>query len=181
MTTTSWPQAQEYYYYESPGDYADKQLHWTSPTFLLSGDKHTYFFDWSNAAGAHNLMASSYFVAPFDGVYTFHGSSDDQMELRYDFDSNGSYKFDLRLDSQTGISTIQHYGHPDAVGERRFMKKGERVYLESVMSSWYSHSRLNVGIIYHGKDESTWTWLDNRQKSNFNGRAQYVYDSQARV
>jgi len=55
----------------------------------LSGDKHTYFFDWSNAAHYHNIMAAGYFIVPFDGVYTFHVSADDRAELRYDFDDKG--------------------------------------------------------------------------------------------
>ena len=84
----------------------------------------------------------------------------------------GTYKYDLRLHSQTAISDIQHYNHPDAVGQRRFMKKGEKIYLETVMSSWWSHSRVNVGVIYHGKTEGGGTWLDGVQKAHFNGRAQ---------
>ena len=84
----------------------------------------------------------------------------------------GTYKYDLRLHSQTGISEIQNYHHPDAVGQRRFMKKGEKIYLETVMSSWWSHSRVNVGVIYHGKTEGGGTWLDGVQKAHFNGRAQ---------
>ena len=79
----------ESYWYESPGDYWDKRIQWKSPTFLLSGDKHTYFFDWSNAAYYHNIMAAGYFIVPFDGVYTFHVSADDRAELRYDFDDKG--------------------------------------------------------------------------------------------
>ena len=79
----------ESYWYESPGDYWDKRIQWKSPTFLLSGDKHTYFFDWSNAAYYHNIMAAGYFIVPFDGVYTFHVSADDRAELRYDFDDQG--------------------------------------------------------------------------------------------
>ena len=55
----------------------------------MSGDKHTYFFDWSNAAHYHNIMAAGYFIVPFDGVYTFHVSADDRAELRYDFDDKG--------------------------------------------------------------------------------------------
>ena len=84
----------------------------------------------------------------------------------------GTYKYDLRLYSQTGISEIQNHHHPDAVGQRRFMKKGEKIYLETVMSSWWSHSRVNVGVIYHGKTEGGGTWLDGVQKAHFNGRAQ---------
>ena len=90
----------------------------------------------------------------------------------------GTYKYDLRLHSQTGISEIQNYHHPDAVGQRRFMKKGEKIYLETVMSrDERTRTRIERTLVFvrvrpnmneheHGFFKNYWTRTNtNSEKS----------------
>ena len=142
----------------------------------MNAGKDHFFYSQSTAGDSYMLQTKNYFISPFDGLYSFNVVADDRAQLKTDFNSeDGSYKADARLHWAMGVDDRQGRSN-ESGGKRRNLVKGEKVYIEALSSEWGGNDRLEVGVIYHGKDASG-TWLDKREKKHF-PQDQYAYDIQ---
>ena len=171
--------APDYYDYGrvSPAYFQDAARNWIHPAFFMSGGKDQFFYSQDSAADSYMIQAKNYFIAPMDGVYSFNVIGDDRVALKTDFsDQDGSYEHDARLLWATNVDSRQDRSN-ESGGKRRTLQKGEKVYMETLMTEWGGNDRLIVGVVYHGKTETSGTWVDNRVKKHF-PQDQYAYDIQ---
>ena len=125
----------------------------TSPAFHVSASRDNFFYGQDGSADNYIAKSEAFFVAPIEGLYSFQVAADDKAELLYDMDQcPGSYK---KTRTDTSVTS-----------EVKYLSKGERMHLQTILLEQQNDDYVMVGVNYHGKDE-TGTWHDQRDEVNY--------------
>ena len=177
MTHNSTPEADQMYKV-SPGRFPDKKQKFIHPVFSVNGGKKGMFFGMSDPKEYYMMRVTNYFIAPYDGFFSFSANVDDQVEVRIlsKNSMNGQYDNDIMIHGAMSFGgyTERSSESGSAVYE---LKKGEKLYMESHATEFPGADFLSVGVIYHGKSLEESVWQSNRAKVHF-PQDNYVYDMQ---
>ena len=147
---------------------------WVNLDGRISQGKYQGFYA-DNVADHYNLKARNYFVAPFDGDFSFQISGDDAHMLAGNFnDQDGSYERLAGYQSWCSPNGIYGCNYQYDMSRRFTMAKGEKMQLQLALFDHTGGDYIQIGVGYHGKDE-TGTWIDHRDRSEMN-QDSYIYD-----
>ena len=165
-------------YSGTPGRFPDKKQKFVHPVFHVSGSKKGMFFGMSDSKEYYMTRVTNYFIAPYDGFFSFSANVDDQAEVRIlsKNSMNGQYDNDIMVHG--AMSFGDYTGRSTESGSAVYeLKKGEKLYMESFATEFPGHDWFSVGVIYHGKSLEESVWQSNRAKIHF-PQDNYVYDMQ---
>ena len=105
----------------------------------------------------YNMFAKNYFVAPFDGLYTFHLSGNDASQMWGNHnEANGGFE---KFAEYHWYCNPSRYGcdYKTSISRQVALKKGEKLALDARMNegtrTWEKGDYLRVSVGYHGEDE----------------------------
>ena len=117
------------------------------------------------------------FVAPYDGVYRFLMTVDDELRAQTGFDAEtGEYQELGRITAHCGIFNLGCRTLSDSHSKRFTLQKGESLPLQFEAKNGGSSGYMNVAVQYLGKDAAG-TWIDEISKDEFN-QDSYGYERQ---
>ena len=166
------------YYSVSPAQFWNPNEEFIHPVFNVNGGKKGMFFGMSDQKENYMTRVTNYFIAPYDGFYSFAAVVDDQAQVRIAHKDHVTGQYDHDIQISGAMSYGSYTSRSSEYGSRVYeMKKGEQLYMESMASEWPGGDWLQVGVAYHGKTLEESVWQSNRQKIHF-PQDNYLYDHQ---
>ena len=160
--------------YQSEAAYSTDK--WTVPMFLVSSNKHKYFYDPESHIENSMLVARTFFIAPYDGYFSFKLGSSKFGRLVLDIDSDGSFNNQVKISDACAIDNVDCRSY-ESVTTPKMFTKGEKSYIWAYMSDDGGDNRLTLGVNYHGVELDDAIWQDKVLKEDVK-EDNYAYDIQ---
>jgi hypothetical protein len=147
---------------------------WTNENMAFSFFKFygTFF---GNEGENYRLRAKNYFVAPFDGVFSFNLRGDDAHDLSLVHD-DGSFE-SIARSTWWACHVDDDCEVPSDFSRQFTFVKGDEIKLVVSYTENGGNDHATVGVHYHGKTESSGTWHDTVPRDEWQ-QDQYIYDRQ---
>jgi len=147
---------------------------WTNENMAYSFFKFygTFF---GNKGENYRLRAKNYFIAPFDGVFSFHLRGDDAHDLSI-VNDDGSFE-SIARSTWWACHVDDDCEVPSDFTRQFTFVKGDKIKLIVSYTENTGNDHATVGVHYHGKTETSGTWHDTVPRNEWQ-QDQYTYDRQ---